>query len=113
MPNESVPISPSDLSARLSAGDEVAVIDVRPSSDYGCSHLPNAVNHCVYEIGFREVLSESRDAPGERSDRGSGPAGDSPVLLLIVSARAGKLKRPATPDFAWPGAAFPSMMEGL
>lgn len=34
----------------------VQLIDVRLKDDYDCEHIPGAVNHCVFEVGFLQEV---------------------------------------------------------
>ena len=46
-----------ELASLLDGGAAVAVLDVRLPEDYACGHLPEAVNHCVFEMVFIEQVT--------------------------------------------------------
>ena len=45
-------LSLPELASLLDGGAALAVLDVRLPEDYAAGHLPEAVNHCVFEMGF-------------------------------------------------------------
>ena len=46
-----------ELASLLDGGAAVAVLDVRLAEDYAWGHLPEAVNHCVFEMVFIEQVT--------------------------------------------------------
>ena len=55
------PISREELLARLKAGEDLVVVDVRPSEEYRAAHLPGAVS-----IPLDELEQRLRELPQER-----------------------------------------------
>lgn len=52
-------ISPADLQNTLSGASAPVVLDVRLSDDFEATHLPGAVNNCVYEVAFHDRLADT------------------------------------------------------
>ena len=48
-----------ELSALLDAGCAVTLLDVRLPEDHACGHVPESVNHCVFEMVFAEKVTEA------------------------------------------------------
>lgn len=67
-------ISSEQLAAALSSGAPHLLLDVRPAEVFRCGHLPDAVNDCVFEIGFSErvtsLVSEKANAVYIYGDNG-------------------------------------------
>lgn len=51
-------ISCTELNHQLDAGASLLVIDILPPEEYCASHLPGAVNACVYEMVFLDRMAE-------------------------------------------------------
>ncbi|NVN98587.1 MAG: YceI family protein, partial [Geobacteraceae bacterium] len=51
-------INCSELYRQISANGTFLVIDILPPEEYAASHLPGAVNACVYEMVFLERMAE-------------------------------------------------------
>lgn len=51
-------ISCTELNHQLHAGASLLVIDILPPEEYCASHLPGAVNACVYEMVFLDRMAE-------------------------------------------------------
>lgn len=51
-------VSCTELHRQLDAGASLLVIDILPPEEYCISHLPGAVNACVYEMVFLERMAE-------------------------------------------------------
>jgi rhodanese-related sulfurtransferase len=49
-------VNASQLAAALTAAEPPLVMDVRSSEDYQRSHIPSALNNCVYEVAFLERM---------------------------------------------------------
>ena len=47
------------LSALLDGGASVTLLDVRLPEDHACGHVPESVNHCVFEMVFVEKVTET------------------------------------------------------
>ena len=47
------------LSALLDGGASVTLLDVRLPEDHACGHVPESVNHCVFEMVFTEKVTEA------------------------------------------------------
>ena len=48
-----------ELSALLENGSVVTLLDVRLPEDHACGHVPESVNHCVFEMVFVEKVTET------------------------------------------------------
>jgi rhodanese-related sulfurtransferase len=60
---EQVPrIEPQELRAKMEAGDDVLVVDVRHEETYAAGHIPGAINIPLLEIESRiEELPRDRE----------------------------------------------------
>jgi rhodanese-related sulfurtransferase len=55
------PITRQELARRLEEGDELVVLDVRPTEEHAAGHLPGAVS-----IPLAELRERLRELPGDR-----------------------------------------------
>ncbi|MSM39572.1 MAG: sulfurtransferase [Geobacter sp.] len=51
-------ISCTELQLRLDAGGPLLIIDILPPEEYAATHLPGALNACVYEVVFLDRMAE-------------------------------------------------------
>lgn len=54
----STTLSCTDLQQQLDAGAPLLVVDILPPEEFSVSHLPGAVNACVYEMIFLDRMNE-------------------------------------------------------
>lgn len=57
--NQCQVIDPTELQERLESGSSLILLDVRLPDDFEAEHLPEAVNHCVFEVGFFPAVEEA------------------------------------------------------
>jgi rhodanese-related sulfurtransferase len=59
--DELEPVTRAELARRIQAGDEIVVLDVRPTDEHGASHVPGAVS-----IPIGELWRRLRELPRDR-----------------------------------------------
>ena len=74
-------ITPSDLDARLHAGEAIQIVDVRSAKDYAKSHVPGAVNIPLADLRDRVDELDANTATVTYCNKGvSGNAGQNILL---------------------------------
>lgn len=48
-----------ELATLLESTSPIHVLDVRLAEDFAAGHLPDSINHCVFEVGFAENVTKA------------------------------------------------------